>query len=98
MCVMELLKDVDFTYMGYILLLGLGLIVLQIMVRTLTKSRRKARKPETYLDLRKPEDQIAAISKVDFERVPLLNKPEKRVMIALEAFVAEFQTGHRVMA
>ena len=67
MCVMELLKDVDFTYMGYILLLGLGLIVLQIMVRTLTKSRRKARKPETYLDLRKPEDQIAAISKVDFE-------------------------------
>lgn len=69
MCVMQFLNDVNFTYMGYILLLGLGLMVLQIMVLALTKSRRKKRKADTYLDLRKPEDQIAAIAKVAFERV-----------------------------
>lgn len=54
--------------------------------------------PKNNWGMAHPKNQIEAIAKVNFERIPLVNKSEYRVLTALEQFVDEYQTGHRVMA
>lgn len=73
------------------------LLFLDIALKGTKKSKRKGR-GRSIFDMWKPENQIAAIAKVRFERVPIVNKPEMRVLVALEQIVAELGTGHRVMA
>lgn len=50
------------------------------------------------LRLRDPGQQMHAISQVDFETVPLLNRSEARLLPALEAAVRKRGDGHRLMA
>ncbi|MCU9839996.1 DUF2726 domain-containing protein [Ruegeria sp. WL0004] len=45
-----------------------------------------------------PENQVAAIAKVRFEKTRLLNKTEYRVLLLLERIVDGANSGHRVMA
>jgi hypothetical protein len=42
--------------------------------------------------------QLTFVSRVAFERQPLLNKAEFQVLLVLEAVVREMRAGHRVMA
>lgn len=45
-----------------------------------------------------PENQVAAIAKVRFEKTRLLNRTEYRVLLLLERIVDGANSGHRVMA
>ncbi len=45
-----------------------------------------------------PERQLNAVSKVSFERKPLLNKSEYRVLVELEQIAKDAKQGLRVMA
>ncbi len=54
--------------------------------------------PHNNWGLSNPSNQIEAISKVNFERVRILNKSEYRVFVALEKIVENLGDGHRVLA
>lgn len=49
-------------------------------------------------DVSDAEEQLAFVSAVEFERQPLLNKGEFRVLLVLEKVVRDLRAGHRVMA
>lgn len=49
-------------------------------------------------NLADPRDQMAAIARVGFEPVPLLNRSEARLLPLLESVVRKLNAGHRVMA
>lgn len=49
-------------------------------------------------DVSDAEEQLSFVSAVEFERQPLLNKGEFRVLLVLEAVVRDLRSGHRVMA
>lgn len=48
--------------------------------------------------LRNPARQLEAIARVDFERRPLLNKAEARILPVIERTLKDLALGHRVMA
>lgn len=49
-------------------------------------------------DVSDPAQQLAFVSRVAFERQPLLNKGEFQVLLLLESVIREMRAGHRVMA
>src|SRR6185369_2616555 len=49
-------------------------------------------------DVSDAAQQLTFVSRVTFERQPLLNKSEFQVLLLLESVVREMRTGHRVMA
>lgn len=49
-------------------------------------------------DVSDVEEQLAFVSAVEFERQPLLNKGEYRVLVVLENVVRDLRAGYRVMA
>jgi hypothetical protein len=49
-------------------------------------------------DLTDATQQLSFVSRVSFERQPLLNKAEFQVLLILEAVVRDMKAGHRVMA
>lgn len=49
-------------------------------------------------DVSDVEEQLAFVSAVEFERQPLLNKGEYRVLLVLEGVVRDLRAGYRVMA
>ncbi len=49
-------------------------------------------------DVADPAQQLTFVSRVAFERQPLLNKSEFQVLLVLEAVTRELRAGHRVMA
>ncbi|MEL7299002.1 MAG: DUF2726 domain-containing protein [Pseudomonadota bacterium] len=96
-----------------ILLLGAGIFLLYWLIRSSTRRRAPSRFRPTEKKVRasegfkhpgnnwgmaNPENQISAVSKVNFERKKLLNSSEYKVFRELEKMVQEAQNGHRVMA
>jgi hypothetical protein len=61
-------------------------------------SRYRVRPRQTTPDLTDAAQQLTFVSRVAFERQPLLNKAEFQVLLLLEAVVGEMRAGHRVMA
>lgn len=53
---------------------------------------------EPQADVADPAQQLAFVSRVPFERQPLLNKAEFQVLLVLEDVVRRTRSGHRVMA
>lgn len=49
-------------------------------------------------DVSDVDEQLSFVTAVEFERQPLLNKGEFRVLLVLEGVVRELRSGHRVMA
>jgi hypothetical protein len=58
--------------------------------------RWKPRRPAP--DVTDTTQQLSFVSRVAFERQPLLNKAEFQVLLILEAVVRDMRAGHRVMA
>lgn len=54
--------------------------------------------PAPSRDVSDVDEQLAFVSAVEFERQPLLNKGEFRVLLVLEAVLRDLRSGHRVMA
>jgi len=70
-----------------------GLVLLALVLRALRRGRRSR-------DWRavRAEEQVRAVARSGFERRPLLNREEARVLPFLERAAREAGLGHRVMA
>lgn len=75
----------------------LGRPLLRFLRRWHRRSGRYQR-PAPTRDVSDVDEQLVFVSAVEFERQPLLNKGEFRVLLVLEAVVRELRSGHRVMA
>lgn len=64
-----------------------------------SKSRRnQTRSSQNNWGMTDPNNQLAAVQKVAFERVKIVNGSEYKVLQALESIIAEHDQGFRVMA
>lgn len=77
----------------------IGLVALVVVQNTLTGLGRRRRKdPAGPRDMRDPKAQVDAVSRVDFQRIPLMNKGEYRVFVLLERALPDVARGYRLMA
>ncbi|RUO97552.1 DUF2726 domain-containing protein [Hyphomicrobium sp.] len=76
--------------LGWLLGVALALFVAWLLLR-----RRSAQPPNGVSD---PKKQLEFVSRVEFERQPLINKSEFQVLLVLEEVVRSCGRGHRVMA
>ncbi len=72
----------------------LPILVALVLAVLVPKRRRQTWRPVSMVD---PRAQLEAVSRVAFERQPLLNRSESAVFTVLEACIAEIP-GHRLMA
>jgi hypothetical protein len=70
-----------------------GLVLLALVLRLL----RRGRKSRDWRAVR-AEEQMRAVARSGFERRPLLNREEARLLPLLERAAREGRLGHRVMA
>jgi very-short-patch-repair endonuclease len=80
-----------------------GLVVLLVVAwplrRFLFRLFRSSPQPKRqFPDPSDATQQLGFVSRVPFERKPLLNKGEFQVLLLLEAVVRNLRAGHRVMA
>lgn len=79
-----------------------GLFVLLLVAWPLRRWLFRLLRPEPRRrdvpDVSDATQQLAFVSRVPFERKPLLNKGEFQVLLILEAVVRDLRAGHRVMA
>ncbi len=74
----------------------IALAVAWLLNRVFASLRQRWKQPPP--DVADPAQQLTFVSRVAFERQPLLNKSEFQVLFLLEAVVRELKAGHRVMA
>jgi hypothetical protein len=75
---------------GVVIAFVIALLVLAIVARRTP--------PAVQNDVSDPRNQLDFVSRVEFERQPLLNKSEFQVLLVLEEVVRGLDAGHRVMA
>ncbi len=75
-----------------------ALFVLLVFASVYASIRRWLRRLRPRPDISDPAQQLAFVSKVTFERQPLLNKSEFQVLLLLESVIRDMRAGHRVMA
>jgi hypothetical protein len=88
------------------LLLLLGIMVcVGLALKYGTSAKRGSKSPDKRLKQSIPPEanslpvhQLDAISAVEFQTIPLLNREEARLLPQLEKFVADHALGYRVMA
>jgi hypothetical protein len=80
------------------LLLLLALLVAWVFSRAYDDHRRRSKPSTPAPDVADAAQQLGFVSRVTFERQPLLNKSEFQVLLLLEGVVRELRAGHRVMA
>lgn len=90
----------DSDFLTFLVVLVAAWLILRSILRV-PRKRRGHRgpwrwdKPRDAFDL---NEQLAYVSAVEFERQPLLNKGEYRVLLVLEAAARDARGGYRVMA
>lgn len=72
----------------------LPIVLLLVLAVAAPKRGRQTRRPGSVID---PRVQLEAVSRVAFERQPLLNRSESAVLAVLEDCIADIP-GYRVMA
>lgn len=85
-------------WLALALLLALAWLLSQLTGKRAWRPRWKWPSSTKEPDVADPAQQLAFVSRVAFERQPLLNKSEFQVLLVLEAVVRELRAGHRVMA
>lgn len=83
---------------GLALLLVLAWLISRITAKRGWRRRWRWPTNTAQPDVADPVQQLAFVSRVSFERQPLLNKVEFQVLLVLESVVRELRAGHRVMA
>lgn len=74
------------------------LLPVLVLAALLSRQRRRTGRPDPVSgSMADPRAQIEAVSKVAFERQPLLNRSESAVFVTLEACIDEIP-GYRLMA
>ena len=74
------------------------LLVAWALHRAYYSPRHRGKPWQSAPDVTDAAQQLTFVSRVAFERQPLLNKAEFQVLLLLEAVVREMRAGHRVMA
>ena len=82
-------------FFGLLVLLALAWIIAPPLYRLLRPREPGRHAPSDVSDA---AQQLGFVSRVEFERRPLLNKSEFQVLVLLEAVVRDMRAGHRVMA
>lgn len=82
----------------FLSILVVALLVAWALHRAFGSFRRRDVPPPLRPDVADPAQQLTFVSRVAFERQPLLNKSEFQVLLLLESVVREMKGGHRVMA
>ena len=76
----------------------LAVLLAWVIGRGYRRLRRWWRPQRPAPDVSDAAQQLAFVSRVTFERQPLLNKSEFQVLLLLENVIRDLRAGHRVMA